>query len=528
MKKHLSLIFFFIITAFMISMSASADPSAGTAATTGTTSVQPADAATAAATPAATTPAAATPAAATPAATAPAAATPAYAVRKSGSRTYLYNTATGKNVTGYKGITQFPEGSGNYYYFLSTKGRVRLGMFKRSGKYYYTKEDGTLAKGWLTVEGRTYYFKPTDFTRVSGMAKIGKQHYYFSPETGVQVKGFVRITNTAKKRSNMFYFNPSKKGARAKGLTKISKRYYYFKTNGRMQYGVIKINGKLYYFNEKSGYRQSGLQTWEGKTYYFTKKLGYSCLTGWKKRKGIKYYFSSNSATYGQAVTGWLTLSGKSYYFNDKGEMQTGWQTLGTKKYYFDPTTGAMTTGEVTIDGKKYTFEKDGTYKDPIANATGPWSIRVNLSTNIITVYRGTTAVKAMYCSPGANGATPTGTTTIQDKLRWHELMGPSWGQYCSHLFPSILFHSIPYQRSYDPSSMSITGYSQLGQAVSHGCIRLACIDAYYIYKNCPIGTTVNINYYGNTDPLAATHWPSVKPASGSGTGYDPTDPVYP
>ena len=75
---------------------------------------------------------------------------------------------------------------------------------------------------------------------------------------------------------------------------------------------------------------------------------------------------------------------------------------------------------------------------------------------------------------------------------------------------------------------MSITGYSQLGQAVSHGCIRLACIDAYYIYKNCPIGTTVNINYYGNTDPLAATHWPSVKPASGSGTGYDPTDPVYP
>ena len=519
MKKYLSSVFFVLVLALSLSMSVPAVPT-----TSGTTG-QAAQSTTATAG-SNDTAQAVTGTTATTADPAPAA-KPAYEVRKSGSRTYLFNTSTGKSVRGYKGITEFPSGSGNYYFFLSTKGRVRLGMFKRSGKHYYTKADGTLARGWLTVNKRTYYFNPTDFTRVSGLKKIGKQYYYFTPQTGVQVKGFIRLTNTAKGTTSTYYFNPKKKGARAKGLTKISKRYYYFKNNGKMKTGVFKIKGKYYCFDPEKGYRVNGLQTVNGKTYYFTKKLGYSCMTGWKKRKGIKYYFSSSAATYGQAVTGWLTLGGKQYYFNDKGEMQTGWQTINNKKYYFDPTTGAMATGEVTIGGTKYTFGKDGTFTDPIANATGPWSIRVNLSTNIVTCYRGSTAVKAMYCSPGAGGATPTGTTTIQDKLRWHELMGPSWGQYCEHLFPSILFHSVPYQRKYDPSSMSINGYNQLGQAVSHGCIRLACIDAYYIYTNCPVGTTVKIDYFGNTDPLKATHWPSVRPASGSGLGYDPTDPVY-
>ena len=105
---------------------------------------------------------------------------------------------------------------------------------------------------------------------------------------------------------------------------------------------------------------------------------------------------------------------------------------------YFDLQTGERYTGVHKIDGKTYNFGTDGI----TVTATGPWLIKVNQSTCTVTVYRGDTPVNAFACSPGAGGATPTGTFRLLDKLRWHELMGPSWGQWCSHITASILFCS--------------------------------------------------------------------------------------
>jgi len=57
--------------------------------------------------------------------------------------------------------------------------------------------------------------------------------------------------------------------------------------------------------------------------------------------------------------------------------------------------------------------------------------------------------------------------------------------KYYSQIKGDYLFHSILYYPSggiADP---------RLGYSISHGCIRLATDNAYYIYKNIPSGTAI-------------------------------------
>ena len=79
------------------------------------------------------------------------------------------------------------------------------------------------------------------------------------------------------------------------------------------------------------------------------------------------------------------------------------------------------------------------------------------------------------------------------------------------------------YSQMGNIKSLYMYEYQNLGSPASHGCIRLACGDAYYIYKNCPVGTRVVI-FDGSKadDPLQA------KFVSQKWNGYDPTDPNAP
>ena len=178
------------------------------------------------------------------------------------------------------------------------------------------------------------------------------------------------------------------------------------------------VNGRKYFFGPKTGVMQTGWLTYQKAKYYLTP--------------------SSASKTYGAAITGWYRTNDGTYYFNSDGRMQTGWLQQNDVKYYFDKTTGKMVTGKRTIDGKLYDFGTNGKIK---VSLTGPWSIKVQRGTAsngyqcFVVVYRGNTAVKAFVCSTARAGCTtPAGTFTIKDKLYWHELMGPTWGQYCSHI----------------------------------------------------------------------------------------------
>lgn len=144
--------------------------------------------------------------------------------------------------------------------------------------------------------------------------------------------------------------------------------------------------------------------------------------------------------------------------------------------------------------------------------------IKINKEACCVTVYRGNIPIRAMACSPG--NATPVGTFAIGGQWRWNTLMGGVQGQYCSQISGNFLFHSVLYN-SRDPRTLIPSSYNNLGNRVSHGCVRLRVIDAKWLFDNCPPGTKIVI--YNSPDP-----GPLGKPDYGtipSSQTWDPSDP---
>lgn len=176
-------------------------------------------------------------------------------------------------------------------------------------------------------------------------------------------------------------------------------------------------------------------------------------------------------------------------------------------------------------NGFKVCKDANGTlYEDAqgLLGMKSSYVLRVNKSTNVVTVLaaNGTgdynIAYKRFVCSTG-NG-TPYGTYYTPVKYRWRYLVGPSYGQYCTRIVNGILFHSLPYGQQ-NPYTLQTSEFNKLGTTCSHGCVRLMCRDAKWIYDNCSLGTRVDI--VSGADPLSKPSAPKI-PAN---QRWDPTDP---
>ena len=164
---------------------------------------------------------------------------------------------------------------------------------------------------------------------------------------------------------------------------------------------------------------------------------------------------------------------------------------------------------------------------DGILPRQSSYYIKVNRTACTVTVYAkdGNNGyiipVKRFACSVGLPSTpTPTGTFYTSNKYRWHTLMGPSYGQYCTRIVGGILFHSVA-GRNMTSYNLNARDYNKLGSPASHGCVRLCVRDAKWIYDNCPSGTKVTIYDSSNPGPLG-------KPATikiPAGQTWDPTDP---
>lgn len=156
------------------------------------------------------------------------------------------------------------------------------------------------------------------------------------------------------------------------------------------------------------------------------------------------------------------------------------------------------------------------------AQAASRYTIYVNRRTNIVNVVDGRgRVVRAMYCSTGKNYSTIGGTYNTVSKMRWHALNGGVYGQYCTRIYGSYLFHSVYYYRTVK-NQMSTAEYNKLGSQASAGCIRLAVTDAKWIYDHCSIGTRVVI---GESRTLKKPTRSKLKVSTARRTGWDPTDP---
>ena len=139
--------------------------------------------------------------------------------------------------------------------------------------------------------------------------------------------------------------------------------------------------------------------------------------------------------------------------------------------------------------------------------APDTYRIIVDLYWKVVMVYtkdsKGdyTIPIRYMICSPGASGHnTRQGVFKMKGtRVRFSKFRGLTvWAQYWSLIVSATYFHSILYNsgnvNDYTDS------YNKLGQAVSHGCVRLTVPDARWIYYNCAHGTEVEIRAGSSKD----------------------------
>ena len=188
---------------------------------------------------------------------------------------------------------------------------------------------------------------------------------------------------------------------------------------------------------------------------------------------------------------------------------KNGWYYENGYKFYY-------------IDGVKQ-LDLDG-----ILPKQSSYLAKINRTTCTVTIYAkdGNNGyiipVKRFACSVGLPSTpTPAGTYYTLAKYRWHELMGPSYGQYCTRIVGGVLFHSVAGSNmtSYnlDPNA-----YNMLGSPASHGCVRLCVRDAKWIYDNCSLGMQVDI--YDSPDPGPLGQGPIIR-ITDPNQNWDPTDP---
>ncbi len=159
------------------------------------------------------------------------------------------------------------------------------------------------------------------------------------------------------------------------------------------------------------------------------------------------------------------------------------------------------------------------------SNAGEGYHIYINIVANVVTVYYDGVPVRAMITSTGTD--TPlSGTYNISQKFDWGYLNGNVYGQYCTRIYKGILFHSVPYIKAYDRSSLKHGQYDLLGTAASMGCMRLCVADAKWIYDNIPMNTPVT--FYSDETVASPLGMPFAAKIEGFGpvlAGWDPTDP---
>ena len=170
------------------------------------------------------------------------------------------------------------------------------------------------------------------------------------------------------------------------------------------------------------------------------------------------------------------------------------------------------------------------TATDSASAAGSSYWLKVNRTANVVNVYKNVNGswkpYKVLLCSCGKNKSgsrTPAGNFSIKKKWRWQRLFHGVSGQYVSQFKGNYLFHSVVYKKYKKGSSCVRSEYNKLGRNASHGCVRLATMDAKWIYENCPRGTKVTVYSSSTPGPLG-------KPARVAMKGskklfWDPTDP---
>jgi lipoprotein-anchoring transpeptidase ErfK/SrfK len=136
--------------------------------------------------------------------------------------------------------------------------------------------------------------------------------------------------------------------------------------------------------------------------------------------------------------------------------------------------------------GQRLTIPGRTSPSAPQDAAGGRW-IDVNLSTQTLTAYQGSRAVRRMVVSTGLpNTPTPVGQFRIWVKLRYDDMAGP--GYYLPNV-PYVMY----FYRGY--GLHGTYWHTNFGRPMSHGCVNLSNGDAGWLFNWASVGTRVVTHY---------------------------------
>ena len=453
------------------------------------------------------------------------------------------------------GVYVSPVMSKKYRYMLNASGYVMTNTMAKAqnNAYYVTDSKGRIiTKKLVKYKGSRYYFGDNG-KRVSwkncwhGCPGASNKIYYFGGTAGkvVEKYGWQKVTDAKGQFFGWFYFDKNGNHYKSQMVTnKSSKKSYYFNSTGQLATGKTKIGKKYYFFatsdaNAHRGWMyKSTLIRYQNKWYYAGGN-GVLKKSGWQKVGKYWYYLQNYTVVTNKS----MKRGSVNGYLDSQGRFSTGWVIVSDyydQVKYIDPDSGSkyLTNTSRWIDGKLYYFDKNGYRRNDVSSIYGgPYYLEVDKTNGVMTVYTNsskTIPVKTIRVSVGLSG-TPTwdGTYRLSRSLRWQPLMGPSWGQYGTHVDGcgqgGIFIHSVAGSTR-SVYNLPAGEYLKLGQPASHGCIRTCVADAKWVYENCN-GSTIHIyssgNYVNNESFKGPLGRRPLATFRGAGN-FDPTDPEVP
>ena len=453
------------------------------------------------------------------------------------------------------GVYVSPVMSKKYRYMLNASGYVMTNtMAKAQNNAYYVSDSKgrIITKKLVKYKGSRYYFGGNG-QRVSwrncwhGCPGASNKIYYFGNTAGkiVEKYGWQKVTDANGQFFGWFYFDKNGNHYKSQMITnKSSKKSYYFNSTGQLATGKTKI-GKNYYFfatsdaNAHRGWMYKSTLIRYQNQWYYAGGNGVLKKSGWQKVGKYWYYLQNYTVVTNKS----MKRGSVNGYLDSQGRFSTGWVIISDyydQVKYIDPDSGSkyLTNTSRWIDGKLYYFDKDGYRRNDVSSIYGgPYYLEVDKTNGVMTVYTNsskTIPVKTIRVSVGLSG-TPTwdGTYRLTRSLRWQPLMGPSWGQYGTHVDGcgqgGIFIHSVAGSTK-SVYNLPAGEYLKLGQPASHGCIRTCVADAKWVYENCN-GSTIHIyssgNYVNNESFKGPLGRRPLATFRGAGN-FDPTDPEVP
>lgn len=429
-------------------------------------------------------------------------------------------------------------------YLIDKYGYLLKSVVKKAedGAYYGTDKNGAIYTNTLVKYKNYRYYFGSNGKRASWKnkwMKVGNHYYYFGNVAGrVSEKyGWQKIYSSKGQFRGWFYFDSNGNHY----TNKTTSSGYYFTPTGKLASGLVERNGKKYIYEvstesvRKGTLYKSTMVRYKGK-WYLASSSGSLYKSGWRKYNGNYYYLKNYIVQTNQ----FMKKNGVNGYLDANGKYTTGWVIVSNAKNrvrYIDPDgDNFVKNTSKWINGVLYYFDSNGYRISDVSSRypNGPYYLEVQRLNGIMTVYRDRTKtipIKTIRVSVGLPSTpTPTGEYTLQRSLRWQPLMGPSWGQYGTHVQGAgqggIFIHSVACGQA-NSYNLPAAEYNKLGQPASHGCIRVCVADAKWVYENCS-GSRINIIdgviQYNDAlkGPLGKKPLTQLRGAA----NFDPTDPA--